>query len=266
MKICMIGDSHLAMMLNAQKEEPIKGLDITPVTWPRHFHEQFTLRGTQLCADGPGLVSFWKQGGLGSKIDLTAFDRLVYVSFTATQFSAFHILREHVVSGWNDAKPVIRALNAPMEQPDRRRLLTPAVFNQCLAGVIRENYAYTFTKQIRKHSDIPIAVVPAPFLAENVLTHRPKLWGLKRILRANDGEALAQSLNDAHQIAFGGLENVSVLRQPKETVACGCLTAERYREGAKRYGTTEAHSTTDILHAGPLLGRLLMKMIHTLDT
>lgn len=264
MKICMIGDSHLAMMLNAQKEDPIKGLDITPVTWPQEYRDKFLLQGTELVADDPGLVAFWESGGLPSKIDLTAFDRLVFVSFTATAFHAFPILRDHIVSGWNGAKPVVRALKSPLENPDRRRLLTPAVFQHCLAAAIREHHTYKFIEQIRQHSDIPMAVVAAPYLAENTLKHRPGLWGLKRVLKAKDGEALAQSLHKAHETAFGVFENVTVLRQPQETVVQGCLTAEKYREGAMRYGTSVAHGAKDILHAGPLLGRLLMDDIHSL--
>ena len=265
MKICMIGDSHLAMLLNAQKKYPVKGLDITPVTWPQQFHDQFSLRGTNLCADGAGLASFWRSGGLAPTIDLTAFDRLVFVSFTATAFNAFHILRTHAVSDWNDAEPVIKALDAPLGDAGDRRLLTPAVFKQSLAGTIRENHSYKFIDQIRKHSAIPIAVVPAPFLAEHTLEHRPKLWGLRRVLRAKDGAALAQSLHDAHEIAFGPFADVSVLRQPQQTVTQGCLTAQEYREGAARYGTTVAHSANDILHAGPLLGQILINEISLLD-
>lgn len=265
----MIGDSHLAMMVNAKKEQRFENLEVTPVSWPPQFYDQLSMRGTEMCADGPELIADWEKRGLAPKIDLAAFQKLVFVSYTITAFSAFAILRDHVISGWNGADFLVRRLNAdfsgntldsPMEDQDERKLMTPAVFQQCLAGLIRENPTYKLVDHVRKHSSVPIVVVPAPYLAEHTLKHRP-LWRLDQVLRKNDGAALARSLHQAHEITFGSFSNVTLLRQPDETVVRGCLTQEMYREGARRYGTGAMHSADDILHAGPLLGRLYLKEI-----
>lgn len=261
MKICMIGDSHLAMMVNAQKEQRFENLEITPVSWPRQFYDQLSLRGTEMCADGPELIADWERRGLAPKIDLAAFRQLVFVSHTITAFSAFTILRDHVISGWNEAEFLVKRLNSPMGGPDDRRLMTPAVFQECLAGLIQESPTYKLIDHVRKHSSVTIVLVPAPYLAEHTLKHRSRLWRLRQVLRKNDGAALAQSLHQAHEIAFGSFSNVTLLRQPEETVVRGCLTQEMYREGARRYGTGAMHSADDILHAGPLLGRLYLKEI-----
>ena len=261
MKICMIGDSHLAMMVNAQREQQIEDLDITPVSWPRQFYDQLSLQGTEFCAEGPELAAEWEKHGLPRRIDLSAFDKLVFVSYTINAFSAFAIMRDHVVSGWNDGAFLVKRLNSLSGGPGDRRLMTAAVFKACLADLIRENHTYQFVDHIRKHSDLPIVVVPAPYLAEDAPKQRLRLWGLKQVLRKNDGVALAQALQEAHEIAFAPFSGVTLLRQPEQTVVRGCLTKEEYREGARRFGTQAAQSADDIMHAGPLLGRLFLTEI-----
>lgn len=264
MKMCMIGDSHLAMMVSAYKEQPLEGLEIVPVSWLRHLGPQVRIDGSSLYADGAELTDFWNGVGLPSRIELAEYDALTFVSFSATLFSVLAILRDHAVSGWNGTKPIIKALNSPLGNPSRRRLITPAVFSDSLSGIMRDNYTYKFIEQIRGVSDIPIMMVPAPLPRELILSHRPNLQALKRILHAQDGGVVAQSLQHAHETTYGAFDNVTVLRQPQETIVHGCLTKEKYRVGASRYGTGVEHDDDDILHAGPLLGQIFLNKISEL--
>ena len=265
MKICMIGDSHLAMMVNAQKEQSFDGLEIAPVSWPRQFFDQLKWHGTEISAEGPELIGHWERSGLPPKIDLSDFDLLVFVSNTTTAFHAFTVLREHIVTGWNESELVVKTLNSPMGAPDDRRLMTQDALTACLTGCIKENHTYKFVDHVRQHCDIPIVVIPAPYLAESSLKRRKNLWGLKLVLRNKDGAALARSLHEAHEIAFGAFSNLKLLRQPEEAIVRGCLTKEIYREGARRFGSQALHGADDILHAGPLLGALWLKEICALN-
>ncbi len=265
MKICMIGDSHLAMMINAQRQDPIENLDITPVSWPRQFFDQLAFEGTEICANGPELAEDWERCRLPNRLDLSAFDKVVFVSYTITTFHAFVILGDHAVSGWNDANSLIKKLNSQLKGPGKRRLITPAVFRESLAGLIRENHTFKFVDHLRGHCEVPIVLVPAPYLAEHTLDHRKNLWGLKQVLRKRDGASLVRELHAAHELVFGAYSNLTLLRQPSETVVRGCLTSEEYRAGAARMVTGVAHREDDILHAGPKLGRLYLEQICSRD-
>lgn len=261
MKICMIGDSHLAMMINAQRQDPIDGLDITPVSWPRQWFDQVAFEGTEICANGAELAEDWDRCGLPARLDLSTFDKVVFVSYTITAFHAFVILGDHAVSGWNDASFLVKKLNSQLKGPGKRRLITPAVFRESLAGLIRENHTFGFVDHLRQHCDVPIVVIPAPYLAEHTLDHRKNLWGLKQVLRKRDGAVMVDALHDAHQMVFGSYSNLTLLRQPEESVVRGCLTSDVYRAGATRMGTGALHREDDILHAGPKLGRLYLQKI-----
>ncbi|WP_299043369.1 hypothetical protein [uncultured Tateyamaria sp.] len=261
MKICMIGDSHLAMMMEAAKAYSKSECDITAVTWPRQFEDQFSYQGSQLMAMGPELAAFWKSGGYSDRIELTKFDKIVFVSHTVTMFNIFNILRDHVVSDWNGGALVVEAVNSLNAPPNRRRLLTSAAFHECLKGIITSNYAFRIAAEARAHCAVPICVLPAPFLAEGTLTHRPNLNGLKRILNRKDGANLARAYNDAHVAAFADVTDVTVVPQPAETITRACLTKEDYRVGATKFGTDDLHRADDVMHAGPLMGQLLLKDI-----
>lgn len=265
MKICMIGDSHLAMMINAHKQQKTPGLDLMPVSWPRQYFDQLSLEGSEFCAGGPELRADWKMLGLPQRINLASFDQVVFVSYTVTAFHAFVLLRDFAVSDWRDAEFLIKRLNSPIGSPGDRRLITPALFKACLAGMIRDNSTFGFVDHLRKHSDVPIVIVPAPYLAEHTLKHRLRMWGLRQVLRKHDGAALADCLHEAHELAFAPFENLRILRQPAETVIRGCLTRETYREGAARMVSGDAHNADDILHAGPRLGALLLRDICGFD-
>ncbi len=261
MKICMIGDSHLTMMINAHRQHPIENLDITPVSWPRQLFEQLAFEGTEICANGPELAEDWDRCGLPARLDLSNFDKVVFVSYTITAFHAFVILGDHAVSGWNDAGFLIKRLNSQLKGPGNRRLITPAVFGESLAGLIRENHTYKFIDHLRQYSEVPAVVIPAPYLAEHTLDYRKNLWGLKQVLHKHDGASMVEALHAAHEKVFGAYSNLTLLRQPEATVVRGCLTSDIYRAGATRMGTGTLHRKDDILHAGPKLGHLYLKAI-----
>jgi len=118
MKICMIGDSHLAMIVEAYKEKGTSECELSAVTWPREYEDEFTLNGTELVAGGRGLAEFWRGGGLPERIDVTRFDLIALVSHTVTAFNAFAVLREHAVSGWKGADGIEGALLAGDRTPN----------------------------------------------------------------------------------------------------------------------------------------------------
>lgn len=262
----MIGDSHLTMMVEANREFFSPSLDIATVTWPRQFEDQFSFDGVELRAGGDGLEAFWKKCDLPKRIDLTQFDQISFVSHTVTMFSIFKVLQDHIVSNWNGAASIIRALHSSPSNTSTRRLLTASAFQECLVGMIRSNYAFRIASELRRHSTVSICVLPPPFLADTTLMHRPNLTGLKRILKHDDGALLAACYNQAHVAAFGDIPHVTVVTQPDQTLTRGCLTKDMYRAGAKRFGTNVAHREDDVMHAGPLLGQLLLNEIISAQT
>ncbi|WP_415919510.1 hypothetical protein [Tateyamaria sp. SN6-1] len=257
----MIGDSHLTMMLEANKAFYSDKLEIAPITWPRQYVDQFAFSGTELMAQGDALAHFWKGCGLNPTVDAAQFDAVVFVSRTVTAFNIFTILQDYVVSNWNGARDAIKSLKSMIHSPSNRRLMTPAAFEECMIGIIQSDFTYRIAAQLREHCTVPIFVVPPPYLAERTLKHRPHLTGLKRILHNDDGSVFAESYTAAHHSAFARIPDVSVLTQPDQTVTRGCLTKETYRAGAKRFGTDDAHREDDVMHAGPAFGKLCLDRI-----
>lgn len=257
MKICMVGDSHLTMILEAHKQLNAASIEVDAVTWPRQHEDQFSFEGVELVATGNELAKFWEVGGLPDRIDVTQYDKVVFVSYTITMFNIFKILSDHVVSSWNGAEHIIDSINACSTFVSKRRLLTASALQESMVGIIRSNYAFRIASALRDYSSMPISVVPPPFLREETLTYRPNLTGLKRILNNNDGVSLADAFNSAHRSAFADIADVCIITQPEHTLTRGCLTKESYRSGAKKFGTDIAHKADDVMHAGPLLGQVI---------
>lgn len=261
MKLCLLGDSHLAKFVRAQKEDPIPDLEITAVSWPGDCFREIGFRGTELYADGPGVEKLWTRLNTPMQVDLSGFDKVVLVSNTVTSFNVFRILRDCVVSTWSEARPAIASLKSFLGNPDGRRLLSQSAFMASLVCIIKNNESYQVVSHLREHSDVPVIVIPAPYLSENTLRLRGKMDGLRRVLEAKDGPILAQSIEEAHRQAFAHFANLRLIFQPKQTIAQGCLTKDSYRVGASRLGKEVDHGRRDVMHAGPLMGQLLLKEI-----
>ncbi|MEL7100023.1 MAG: hypothetical protein AAGM84_14450 [Pseudomonadota bacterium] len=255
MKICIFGDSHLAMFVKAAQAHPELGVELTPVSWIFGNEGQYKASNGRLTVHGPEMAAFWERANIPTSIDLNAFDRLVCVSGTVTSHNAFPLLRGHTIYGWPGAQ------KARAAGKQTRTLMTEAAFVQALTARAQAGDAFTLTRALRAACEVPIAVAPAPLLAETTLTQRPKLVVLKRVLNAGDGAALREALHTAQTRAYAQIDGVDVIFQPDDSVTQGCLTRETYRVGAARYGSGQMHDETDILHAGPALGKALLQQI-----
>lgn len=236
-------------------------LEITTFAQPGNGPEEVLFDQSVITADCADLRTFLDKMGTPHSLDLNAFDMVILATKTATAFNMFGLLKGYRVSDWASSAGFRQTIRAPGEDLDAERLISSAAVQACLINAIQSNLSYRLCAQIRRGCDVPIYIVRNPLLAEKTLEHRPKLNGLRRILARGDGDALRACIDAAHIAAFDGLTGVRVIMQPKDTITEGCLTKEAYGRDSVRLASTKPHFDTDILHAGPKLGALLLQDI-----
>lgn len=249
MKLCVIGNSHVAMLVRASREQPPDGTELTFFAHPGRGPEGVRLRDGQLRAVTRRLRRGLTRFGMPEVLELAAFDAFVLVGMTASAFSLQSMLGSHRVFGWPAAP-----------KDGGRPLMSEAALEAELVQVIAENLAADFVARIRRISAAPVLVVPQPGPSETVARGRSRHPGLRRILRAGQGGQVSACLTRAHARAFDGA-GLHVLAQPEETVAHGFLTAERFMQGGGRLNPGGRQPQEDILHANATYGALVLEQI-----
>lgn len=263
MKACVIGDSHAAMLVGGAKLLDRPDLEITTFAQAGDGPEDVSFEGSVITAQGRKLKRFLDRMGTPHSLDLGRFDLLILVSRTANAYNMFKILKGYRVSDWasTQTSAFLRKLVDPLEELGEGRLITGAAMQACLISLIQTNLTYQLCTHIRRSTQVPIFIVPTPLLAENSLQRRPRFFGLKRALNRADGDDLRACLERAHLAAFAGLSDVEVIAQPPQSIVQGCLTKEAYGRDSVRLASSQQHDNTDIMHAGPKLGKLIFEEI-----
>jgi len=261
MKICIIGDSHCAMLVAGAKQIDLGPAQITTFAQPGGGPRDVLFDGTVVTAASDKLKDTLDKLSTPHSLDLAEFDAIILAMKTATVFAAFEVLKTYRVSDWASTASVFEAITMPTVPLDDTRLITAAALETHLAAVISENLCHVYCAEIRQRCRVPIFIVRNPLLAEHTLQHNPHFYGLKRTLQRGDGAEMCATLDRAHAAAFAPFEDVHLMRQPDVTVTQGCLTKEEYGRESIRLASTRQHPDNDFLHAGPELGAMLMKDI-----
>lgn len=259
MKLCVIGSSHVAMLMLAERDAPTPGLDLTFYAAPSGGVEAAELDGTTLRAVTPELRARLDMTGAPHAVDLNDFDAVVFVGETVSVFSAVALVRQANVSDWPSAAPLIAAAGEPFAPVLKRPLLTRAAYVAALAGAAREKLTYRLARALRERSDVPIAVVPQPYPAERVLEGNAPV--VRRIHRDGDGASLATCLAEAHEAAFAGIDRLHIVSQPPETVTGDFLTHDAFARHAMRLSLQQRQPKDDVLHMGGAYGRLALDAV-----
>ncbi|MFC4730867.1 hypothetical protein ACFO5Z_04780 [Salipiger abyssi] len=260
MKLCVIGDSHVAMLMAALRDAGPGAPEVIWFAKPGLAEGEAALEGSRLCARDPDLVTRLESLGTPPEVDLDGVDAVVFVGGTVSAFGAVRLLQGHRVSGWPSARALIAAADTPSAAPLKQPLISERAYLAALEGVIRESVTHRLVTGLREASAVPVCVVPQPLPSEAILETEKKYPVFKRVARHGDGPAVAASLIAAHERAFAGLSGVTVFRQPEESIAQGFLTARAYTRDAVRL-TAGAMPRDDVLHAGPALGALYLARI-----
>lgn len=251
------------MLSNGCKALDADEVEVTTFAQAGRGPEDISFDGNNIQANGLKLRETLDRLGTAHQLPLNSFDFLVLVSRTATLFDVLEVLKGYRVSDWKSTRRsgFVHEILDPDYQLGDPYLITEAALHACLLSRIRTNQTYSLCAQIRQVSAVPIFVVPAPLLAEQTPQLRPKLLGLKRALRGDDGQNIRLCLERAHDAAFQDIPDVVAIPQPAETIAHGCLTKTEFGRDSVRLASPHHHDETDILHAGAKMGALIMAEI-----
>ncbi|GHF47150.1 hypothetical protein [Seohaeicola zhoushanensis] len=249
MKLCVIGNSHAGMLVRAAREAPPEGVELTFFARSGRGPEGVRMRNGQLRAVTAELKRALARFGMPESVDLRAQDAFVLVGMTATVFSVLPMLQGHRVFGW------------PPEAGDgARRLVSEAALEAALVAEIAGGLAAEYVARIRRVSAAPIVLVAQPAPSEAAAGAGARHGGLRRILRAGQGAAVAACLARAHARVFDGA-GLHLLAQPPETLVGDAFTAASWMRGAGRLNPEGRLPDEDILHANAAYGGLVLDRV-----
>ncbi|MDF1853858.1 hypothetical protein [Pseudooceanicola sp.] len=258
MKLCILGNSHVAMLMLADRAAPSDDLALTFFAKPAGGPEGARIDGTTLIAEDPELQERLDAIGTPQRLDLMDFDAVVLVGEVISAFSAIALLRRHFVTGWPSAASHIAAQATPLSAPNKRALLSPAAFHAALVAANHAKLSHRLALEIRAACPLPLMLVPQPYPAARMLQDKAKYPVFRRVHQAGDGPHLAAALTRAQAESFVGIENLHLIAQPDETIAKHFFTRDDFSRGAMRLSLNQALPEDDVLHAGPDYGRLIL--------
>ncbi|WP_417205236.1 hypothetical protein [Antarctobacter sp.] len=258
MKLCLIGDSHAAMLIAAHRQDPAdEGL--TVFAKPGLSDEDIRLEGPLLHAASNDMRDRAARMGTPDTLNLAEFDAVVVAGLAPSAFAAVRLQQGHSVSGWpSGAKAVAQALSdAP---PARARpLMTRAAYLAALTSLCETS----LSARIARAAPGPVAVIPQPFPSDALQDQDGTYPIIRRLLRQRDGAALAADLIAAHRAGFAPLPRTTYLPQPADTLSHGCLTLAAFMRGGPRLSGGSGQDGDDVLHGNAALGARLLTDLRT---
>lgn len=256
MKICVIGNSHAGMLIQAINDRPSGDLDFTYFAKQGRGPAGAQMRGSVMHAKRRELRRTLKRLGMPLSVDLAAQDMFVVVAMSVSMFTIAAMTDRHAVWGW----PSTGAETQEDALPDRP-LMSSALLQAALADGIGQSLAYTMITRIRKVSDSPILFVPQPCPSETLLNQPGRCGAMQRLFRRKDGDRAAGALMQAHRQTIGSQPDVLIAQQPADTITGGCLTREAFSRDGVRLNLGGRHDERDILHANAAYGARVLDRI-----
>ncbi|OWU81353.1 hypothetical protein [Phaeobacter sp. 22II1-1F12B] len=255
MKLCVIGNSHVSMIMRADPPEKFVDLDLTFFAQPGRGPEGIQLRDAEIHAVGPDLCCVLRRLDMPDKLKLRDYDGFVLVGMTATVFAIMGMVADHRVFGWPGA-------NTRVEAP----YISEAAILASLTAKIREVLSFDIVSKIRAVCDAPVVIAPQPYPSEAVLKKSSRFSALKAISEQGIGDKVAALLDQAHREVFEAVEGVTILPQPAKTIRHGFVTDETYMRGAGRLNAKSKQPANDILHANGKYGAMILGEIRRVVT
>ncbi len=259
MKICIIGNSHAGMLIKSLADMPQDDMTCQFFAAPGTGPDVFTIDPAGvLSTRDPGLMKQFATYGMPPEVDLAACDVIVVVAMTATLFQIKPLLGDHLIHGWPGSRAALGKTG-----PDRPPLLSEPALCAGLAARIRVGLTHRYVTAIRAGLTVPILLVREPAPSEAIFDTAGKHPFLKRAASSGDAQACQAVLTQAHQAAFAGFCNLTVLSQPPQSLTAQGLTRRTYTTGAVRLNTRFAQPDTDVIHANAEYGGIVWQQIRS---
>lgn len=261
MKICLIGDSHTAMLIAALREDS-GGEHVTVFAKPGLAKADMALEGTVLRADSRDMIGRLADLGTPTSLDLADFNAVVIAGLAPSGFAAVRLQQGHAVSGWPSGDKVVAASLAETPHTKARPLMTRAAYRAALLALCETSLA----TRIARAAPCPVTVIPQPFPSDALLDQKDRYPVMQRVLVQGDGPALAEDLVAAHSAAFNALPRTTYLPQPSDTLSHGCLTQGAFMRAGPRLSGAASQDRDDVLHGNTALGLRLLATLRASQT
>lgn len=261
MKICVFGNSHTGMLIQAAKATPDHGFDFTYFAKAGHGPAGAELSGTSLIAKDDMLRQRLQENNMPIDLDLWDYDAFVIVAMGATVFQAAKLSYDHMISNWHSSKQHMTTLRAPFGKPAPRPLISADAYEASLCHYVKNGLAFQFATLIRKVSEAPILFVPQPLPSAELIKDKDNYYSLRRVHHNSDGKSLATALRRAHEVVYDGFDNALLLGQPEDTIVRYMFTKREFISGASRLDPSSKQPKSDILHTNLSYGERVLNQI-----
>lgn len=255
MKLCVIGNSHAAMILSAHKSQPDM-CQLTVFARPSMEDGDIVLEGTILRPNSAEFAERLAELGTPAVVDLRDFDAIVFTGMTASMFTASQFLQAHMIYGWPATQSILE-----QSGPAARQVLSLSAYQVALAAIVAQSQTGRLCALLAKQDIAPVFVIPQPYPSVRVLSLKGKSPILKRLQRDEEGTLVAAELERMHHHIFDPMPGIEYLPQPEETIEHGFLTRSGYNRNAVRLNVDMRQSRNDILHTNAAYGKLYLDKI-----
>ncbi|SNS67459.1 hypothetical protein [Antarctobacter heliothermus] len=258
MKLCLIGDSHAAMLIAAHRQNPADDA-LTVFAKPGLVAEDIALTGPLLHAVSADMHARLAAMGTPDTLDLADFDAVVIAGLVPSAFAAVRLQQAHSVSGWPSGEISVAKALTDMPAAKTLPLMSRAAYVAALTALSQTSLA----ARIASAAPCPVIVVAQPFPSDALLDKDGTYPIMRRLLRQGDGTALAADLITAHRAGLGALAGTTYLPQPADTLSHGCLTQAVFMRGGPRLSDGSRQDSDDVLHGNAALGARLLSDLRT---
>ena len=251
MRLCLIGDSHAAMLIAAHRADPA-GDALTIFAKPGLAASDIAVEDGILRAVSEDLGKRLDGMGTSDSLDLRDFDAIVIAGLVPSAFAAVRLQQGHAVSGWpSGVRALARALADGPGAP--RPLMTRSAYRAALVALTENSLGATLARS----APCPVSLVPQPFPSDALLQMEGRYPVFRRVVRNGDGAALAEDLHAAYNSVFRKIDGASCLLQSTDTRSHGCLTRADLMRAGPRLAEGGRQESDDILHGNAALGAVL---------
>jgi hypothetical protein len=256
MRVCILGNSHVAALRAAWALDPGRWPDLSPgfVAAPRSLLQHTAVQDGHLVATSPKTQAALHRLSGCTTVDLGVPDAFVIVGLAVAMTVALQPYRD---ARWFGL-PSVAAVDDPGTLPQG------LISARAALAIVRANLTQRLGMQLagRLHAATrqPIFVVPQPRISDSILARRNPATRLHKIaIRNQDGAALAALFEQAATAALAPC-GALFLPQPALTVSQDLLTAACYMSQPEHL-LLRPPNDDDITHANAQYGALVLDQI-----
>ena len=245
MKICIMGNSHLAALKLAWQQLSAEYSSIELVFFGARASAMAHLDVQNNC-----LVSTHPEtehdmqftSGGQNAIDLSSFDAVWLYGLACDVNLFIPTLTTHQLESLTDIN---------------RKFLSRACFTQLCRDRLQHGILYKLTRLVRQISDLPVYVSPSPFPSRTCVDDPSEKWNA---LSANDGSVIQSSYYDGIITALNDYNTVFI-PQPNDSIVDFLFTAPQYAKDSIRLteGLSTKHAHDDYVHMNQAYGVLFLQ-------